>query len=448
MKSVIFRHFFCVVVLVFSAFANAADSVSLSSLLRSALTSDADFAAARATYEAENQSRAIARAGLLPSLDLGLSAIRDDYYRRDLNRSKGSDYSFDPQSMSLRISQPLFDLGKWASYQEGDARSLRSEVMLADARQDLILRLATAYFTYLLAADTLNLAQAQHLALAAQLIQVEHLFKGGAAVITDVEETKARRLVAYAQELTAKNSLELRRKELEKITGVLPTKGAASALIVPVLVPPEGQIDAWVASAKTANLKVLAQSLFIEMVGHQLSRTRADYWPSVALIASHQQSSNSNYFTERERNTLVGVQLSMNLFDGGGTTAKTVQAAAQLERSRQEQESLISDAEIKASQAYLEVLSGVAQITAYQQAVKSGEITLLGMQVGQKAGLRTNTDVLNAQQQLFAARRDLQKERYAYLINRLTLQAAVGELSEISVEAVDKLITRVPRLPD
>ena len=122
-----------------------------------------------------------------------------------------------------------------------------------------------------------------------------------------------------------------------------------------------------------------------------------------------------------------------------------MQAAAQWEPTRQELESLVSDAEIKASQAYLEVVNGIASTTAYQQAVKSGATTLLGMQIGQKAGLRTNTDVLNAQQQLFGARRDLQKERYAYLVNRLALQAAVGALGDAQIEALAQLTSEAAR---
>ncbi len=439
------RRSFCVGLWAFSALAFGADNASLSSLLAKALVNDADFAAARAIYQGESASRAVARAGLLPSVDLGVSSTHSDTYRRELSRTRGDDFSFDPQSASLRISQPLFDLGKWATYQEGSARSLRAEVVFADARQELILRLSTAYFTYLLAVDTLDLAQAQQLALAAQTTQVEHLFKSGVAVITDLEETKARQLVAYAQELAARNALELRRKELRKITGELAPKEIAAALVVPLLVPPEGTLESWVEAARAANLKILAQGLVIEIAGHQLSRNRADFWPSLALVANHQRSSDSNYFTARERSTSVGVQLSMNLLDGGGTSARSVQAAAQLERARHELESLVSDAEIKASQAYLEVVNGIASITAYQQAVKSGETTLLGMQIGQKAGLRTNTDVLNAQQQLFGARRDLQKERYAYLVNRLALQAAVGALGDAQIEALAQLTSEAAR---
>ena len=55
------------------------------------------------------------------------------------------------------------------------------------------------------------------------------------------------------------------------------------------------------------------------------------------------------------------------------------------------------------------------------------------------AGLKTNTDVLNSQQQWFSVRRDLQKERFTYLINRLRLLAQVGGATEAEVIALDRL---------
>ena len=364
-----------------------------------------------------------------------------------MNVVNGKDFAYQPRSLSLRISQPLFDLERWAAYQEGDVRSARAEVVFADARQDLIQRLAGAYFNYFLANDTLELAQAQHAALGSQRVQVENLFKSGIAVLTDVEETKARQQLAQAQELSSQSALELRRKELGKIVGELPPRSLPARAVVPVLTPPEpGVMESWVDVARTQNLKVLAQRLAVDMAGHQLTRSRAPYLPTVSLVASRQRLDNPNYFTDKEATAEVGVQLSMNLFDGGGTTARMRQAVAQREKARQDLESLTRDAEIKASQAYLEIINGINQINALEQAVKSAETTLQGMEIGQKAGLRTNSDVLNAQQQLFSARRDLQKERYGYLINRLALQAAVGTLDEKEVEAIDRL-SGIPRQP-
>lgn len=147
----------------------------LLSLYRQALTNDADFAAARSTRRrvgkprhrscgpvAERVARGRQNAGSFESSGgfrqhrlSSRCAIRSDH--RD----------------AARLSQPLFDLARWAAYKEGDARSARAEVVFADARQDLTLRLSQAYFNYLLAADNLELARAQKKALAAQQTQAE-----------------------------------------------------------------------------------------------------------------------------------------------------------------------------------------------------------------------------------------------------------------------------------
>ena len=136
---------------------------SLASLYRQALSNDADFAAARSAYEAESESRAIGLAGLLPSVSLGAARTRDHLNRQEVsgNTDYHRDARYDPKTVTLRLSQPLFDLARWAAYKEGDARSARAEVVFADARQDLTLRLSQAYFNYLLAADNLELARAQ-----------------------------------------------------------------------------------------------------------------------------------------------------------------------------------------------------------------------------------------------------------------------------------------------
>ena len=64
------------------------------------------------------------------------------------------------------------------------------------------------------------------------------------------------------------------------------------------------------------------------------------------------------------------------------------------------------------------------------------------MKVGQRTGFRTNTDVLNAQQQLFVTQRDLQQQRYTYLLNRLQLQAETGSLNDESVVSIDSIISQ------
>jgi outer membrane protein len=55
-------------------------------------------------------------------------------------------------------------------------------------------------------------------------------------------------------------------------------------------------------------------------------------------------------------------------------------------------------------------------------------------------GVRINIDVLNAQQQVFAAQRDLSKARYDTLLASLRLKAATGSLSTEDIIAISKTI--------
>jgi outer membrane protein TolC len=110
------------------------------------------------------------------------------------------------------------------------------------------------------------------------------------------------------------------------------------------------------------------------------------------------------------------------------------------DKAQSELESAVLDSQVKVSQAYLGVVNGIAQINALEQAVKSSETALRGMEVGQRTGFRTNTDVLNAQQQLFTAKRDLQRERYTYLLNRLQLGGVTGALTEQDIAMIDSII--------
>ena len=193
------------------------------------------------------------------------------------------------------------------------------------------------------------------------------------------------------------------------------------------------------AQAKAANLRVLALRLQVAIAGYQVDRINATNYPSVALVASRQQSREPNYFSSSEDTSQIGIQLSMNIFSGGASTAQKRQAESQREKVRQDLEGATRDAEIKTSQAFLEISNGIATIQALEQAVKSATLSVEGNQAGQRAGLKTNTDVLNSQQQWFSVRRDLQKERFTYLINRLRLLAQVGGATEAEVIALDRL---------
>jgi outer membrane protein len=134
------------------------------------------------------------------------------------------------------------------------------------------------------------------------------------------------------------------------------------------------------------------------------------------------------------------VQLNMPLFQGGVVNSRWREAEANRERARQELENARRNVAQQVRLSYLGVVSGVAQVQALQQALTSGESLLQASKLGQEVGVRTNLDVLNAQQQLFATRRDLYQAQYNYLLNQLHLKQATGTLGEADLSKVNQVL--------
>jgi len=86
---------------------------------------------------------------------------------------------------------------------------------------------------------------------------------------------------------------------------------------------------------------------------------------------------------------------------------------------------------------YNGVVTTVAQIKAYEQAVRSNEIAVTGTKKGFEVGQRSNVDVLNAQQKLYDSKRNLAKARYQYMLNIMQLKDSAGKLSVSDVEEVN-----------
>jgi outer membrane protein len=140
--------------------------------------------------------------------------------------------------------------------------------------------------------------------------------------------------------------------------------------------------------------------------------------------------------------TSVGVQLSVPLFAGGLTQSRVREALAGRDKSEQDLENTQRTVAQLVRQNFLNVTSGIAQVRALEQALASTQSQLDSTILGRDVGVRTSVDVLNAQQQVFQTRRDLQQARYNYLLNTLRLKAATGTLAEPDLEQVNRALSR------
>ncbi len=197
--------------------------------------------------------------------------------------------------------------------------------------------------------------------------------------------------------------------------------------------PQPADMEKWVEIAQMSNLQLAVAKAGEQIAEKEVARNRGGHYPTLDLVANYSQSnaSGSNFGVGIDStNKSVGVQLNMPLFEGGAVDSKWREAQANQERARQQLEDARRNAAQQTRQAYLGVVSGIAQVNALKQALASSQSVLDASKLGHEVGVRTNLDVLNAEQQLYSTRRDLYQAQYNYLISRLSLQAALGSLGE------------------
>ncbi|MEB0136070.1 TolC family outer membrane protein [Actimicrobium sp. CCC2.4] len=413
-------------------------ATDLLQVYRDALVNDAVIASARSAREAGQERSVQGRAGLLPVLGVGGS------YNRVNATAATRSIDYNVNTYALTLTQPLLRMANWETYQQGKLSVAISDAVYAQAQQDLIARVAQAYFDVLAAQDVLAFLKAQESAISEQLASAKRNFEVGTATITDSNEAQARYDLAIAQQIAAQNDLDVKIAALQQIIGK-PAGTLATLRPGLKLSPPEpAQMAPWVSSAEEQNFGVLSQQLALEIARRDISRNRDGHLPTVDLIASRGTTNQSSPSLTTQSGSItsstVGVQWQIPLFAGFAVTSKVRESIALEEKARADLDNIRRIAAQAARQSYLGVNSGLAQVRAYEAAEISSLSALESNRLGYQVGVRINIDVLNAQQQLFSTRQLLAKARYDTLIAGLRLKAAAGTLKEDDLALVNGLL--------
>jgi len=417
------------------AFAAPASAADLIDIYRAAQTQDAVFAAARAAQQAGQEKLSQGRALLMPSVNLNANTAYND-----VNAPYGAN-KYNSHGYGVTVTQPLFREQNWAMYNQSELQVAISEAQFKAAQQDIILRSAQAYFDVLIAQDTVQLIVAQKSAISQQLEQAKRNFEVGTATITDTHEAQARFDLTLAQELAAASDLEVKRHDLQQLINAdVPALNVLGAGFNPVA-PEPADVQKWIEDAKLNNVQVKIAEAAYELADEEVARNRGGHLPTLDLVGSYSKNTGCAFTSCGDtRSTSVGLQLNMPLFQGGATQSKWREADANREKAKQDLENARRNVAVQTRQAYLGVATGIAQVQALQQALKSSESLLAASKLGQEVGVRTSLDVLNAQQQMYSTRRDLYQAQYNYLVSNLRLKAATGNLQEADLERVNQAL--------
>ena len=183
------------IVLALGAVPALAAGTDLLALTRDALENDPTYAAARFAQLAAAEAEPQARANLLPTLSASISdtANRLDYRTpvfQPINNNIQE--TFNAWGPSLNLTVPVYNAQYWESLTQAKLTVAQSQAQLAQARSDLLVRVAQAYFDVLASQDALAALRENKKAVSEQLAQAKREFEVGTKTIVDTHEAKAR----------------------------------------------------------------------------------------------------------------------------------------------------------------------------------------------------------------------------------------------------------------
>ena len=426
------------------AWAAPAAALDLMQAWREALANDTQVASARAQLEAIRERVPQARAALLPQVGAG-ATVAEQYV--DTNVAPARDFT--SQNYAIQLSYPLYRRPDLELLEQSKLQAVLGEAQFAQVQQDLIVRVAQAYFDTLSAQDNVTTIRAQKRAISEQLAAAKRNFEVGTATITDQQEAQARYDLTVAQEIAALNELEVRRAALAQLIGR--PVGELEVLRPGIELQgaqPSREAD-WTEGARRDNHAVRQAQIASEIARREIDRQRFARHPTVDVVGSvgHARNSSVNFVGVRSNSATVGLQLAIPIYTGGGIDARAREAAALHSQSLADLETARRAAEQAARQAFLGLNSGLGQVRALEAAERSSQLALDSNLLGYQVGVRINIDVLNAQQQLFSTRRDLARARYDVLVNGLQLKATAGTLDEEDLRKVDALLVPAASVP-
>jgi outer membrane protein len=428
-------------------FLPAAVAEDLVQIYHEAVANDPTLASARATWLATQENVPQARANLLPSVTLAANATETNFYERlHTDPAVSVTQNFPQYQYTVTASQPLYRKQNVVALDQARQTLSQSDYVLSSAQQDLIIRVAQAYFDVLLARFTIELTESQKAAVSENLAQAKRNFEVGTATITDTNDAQAKYDQITAQEIAARNDFDNKVAALRAIIGRQPKELRRFEAKYDPQPPTPNALDVWIDAALHDNSQVrIAQSNY-DIAVLEVDRQRAGHYPTLDLVASFNQGyagagtqvTISSFVANDTRQGQIGVQLNVPLYLGGSIESKVRQAVAGQEKARQDLEAARRAAELLAQTAFTGVTSGAAQISAFKQALVSAQVSYDSTKLGLEVGVRTNLDVLNQQQQVYQTRFNLAQSYYNFILSSLKLKQAVGTLSEADVEEVNR----------
>jgi len=352
----------------------------------------------------------------------------------------------DSMNYGVRLDMQLYHHDSWLRLAISKKAAHRSDISLQSAKQELITRVSQAYFNLLSARDDLEFATAEKIAIERQLEQTKQRYSVGLTAITDVHEAQAQYDTAVSSEILAENGIYTAEEALRVITNVYPRElNILDTGLFSTSRPVPDSADEWQKIAEARNLNLLSQKVAVDIAKENISISRSGHYPTIDLngsYGSNQRDSETDGFDPTSSPYLnsysVGVTLSVPIYSGGSVNSAVNKAQQSYVSSSQDLALTHRGVVRDTRNAYNTVIAAVSATKAFKQSVVSATKALEATEAGFEVGTRTIVDVLDSTRNLYNAKRNLSKTRYAYIQNVLSLKKSAGTITPQDLQDINK----------
>lgn len=356
------------------------------------------------------------------------------------------------QSVSLSVSQTLFDWSAWQAMEAAALRAEKAEYNLSAAAADLIVRTADAYFNVLAARAARAAARRKAEVIKKQLDRALAAYKAGLAPITNVQEARSKLDSVQVEAIKAANKLANTRDALYLLTGMRQFNLVGAAPPYKVSPPKANSAQQWVQLAIAHNPELAAQRKALAAARQKVSQAWGARLPTVTLTASIGErerivdfgTGNLRRITET---TSIGIEVSMPLFAGGIIAASVDEAKAQAIQARQQLLATRRQIRVDTRTAYRNLQASAERVKALKQAIESAKTAVEAARAGLRMGTRNILDVLEAEMELIQRKLKLRKAWFDYVMAGLRLQELTGQLGARDVRQVSAHLDQAGPVP-
>ncbi len=426
-------------ILTMSAGAQAED---LMDVYHKARKNDPEILGAFYTRAAADESVEEAFGRLYPQIEFRYSRNRiDQEITRSDNPLQPEDEDiYTTEDYTLSLTQPVYNRALYKGYQQAKIEVELAEAELTSKQQDLVFRSAQTYVEVLAATDAVDFATAEKLAVEKQLELVQGMMVSGMARKTELYDARARYASVEAAEIGAQSVLDDKLQALREMVGDLSGDLARFSPELELIAPSPLEPESWMQAAIEQNLQVVLQFKNVQYRRYDMMLQQAGHMPTVDLTArlNDNRSEGSLFGGGNDvESGEIGLVVNIPIYQGGIVSSRTRRSQQLYLKAQQDLTAVQRSVQRAARAAYYGIIGAISKVAALDKQVSSQELALKSRQHGFHSGLYTSLDVLDAESDVYEAKRDHASARYDYLLNTLRLKYAVGMLNKSDLERIN-----------